>query len=155
MRRVLERRIARWARRAGPGEHAASDAARARQAAAAVVARLVGAGAIDDAAFSAARARTLRRAGRSARAIAAHLAARGAPAPAGAPDPDQELAAAALHARKRRLGPFARTPASDPAARRRIAASFARAGFSAEITRRALALSAEEADALIAALKRG
>ncbi len=81
LRRVLERRVDRWARRAeAEGQDAAAIAAviaPAKRAAAVVAQRLVTAGAVDDAAFAAARARRLARTGRSRLAIAAHLGAKG------------------------------------------------------------------------------
>lgn len=151
LRRVLERRIMRWARATG----AEADAvAPLRRAAAAIAARLVQAGAVDDAAFAAARARRLGRAGRSRRAIAAHLAAKGVDAEtAGAAlpdDPATELAAAAAFARRRRLGPFAAADAD----RQKALAAFARAGFGAATAHRALALDREEAEDLIRATSR-
>ena len=77
LRRVLERRVDRWARAAEaegqPRETVAPAAATARAAAAEVAAGMVAAGAVDDAAFAESRAKRLARAGRSRRAIAAHL----------------------------------------------------------------------------------
>ena len=81
--RVLDRRVDRWARAAREApeppepEDIAAAVAAARVAVRAVVARLAGLGAVDDAAFAAARAHSLTRAGRSRLAVAAHLAARG------------------------------------------------------------------------------
>ncbi len=144
--RVLSRRVTRWARAAdAPAE--ATEAP--MQAARAVVARLVAAGAVDDAAFAAGRARTLRRAGRSSRAIAAHLYAKGVqPDAATLPDdPAAELAAALLYAARRRMGPF--RPEPDQAERPRDLARLARAGFPAATAHAALALSADEAEALL------
>ena len=145
--RVLTRRVDRWA-------HAASAepdrVAAAKQAAVTVVARLVAAGAVDDAAYAAGRARSLARAGRSRRAITAHLAAKGVPAPLTAAlpdDPEAEFAAALAYARRRRMGPF--RAASDPAQDLRDLARMARAGFTQDVARRALRMEAEEAEALI------
>lgn len=151
LRRVLERRIARWAASA---PESAESAAALRQAARAIAHSLTASGAIDDAAFAGSRARSLLRAGKSARAIGAHLAAKGVPAalaPA-PPDADQALAAAAIHARKRRLGPYRRGVA-DAALQRRELGNLARGGFPGDIARRCLALSFEEAEALILALR--
>lgn len=159
--RVLSNRIARWARTAELAEDERAGAvAAARAAAEAVVARLAAAGAVDDAAFATARARRLARAGRSAQAIAAHLAAKGAGGAAddaigsALPDPEAELAAALIAARKRRIGPFA-PPDMPPEVRRKALAVLARAGFSRAAAEAALAMDAEEAEARIAAFRRG
>ena len=80
LRRVLERRIDRWARRAAVASDAetiAVQAAAARALVHDVIARLVAAGAVNDAAYAESRARSLLRSGRSRRAAAAHLAAKG------------------------------------------------------------------------------
>ncbi len=152
--RVLDRRVDRWARDAGP------DPAELREARAAVrrvAARLQAAGAVDDASFAQGRARSLARAGRSTRAITAHLLARGIDAglarEAMPPDPDRDLAAALLLAR-RRLGPF-RAPADAGAALGarglgRELAALARAGFAEPVARRVLGMERAEAEALLA-----
>jgi len=155
--RVLHARIARWAAEQDADPDATAAQVRsARDAVATLVARLAAAGAVSDAAFAQARSRSLARAGRSRRAIAAHLAQRGVPQavaddamPSAA---EAELAAALIHARKRRAGPFG-TAQSTPEAQRRVLASFARAGFSQDVTRRALRMTREEADAVIAAFR--
>ncbi len=150
--RVLRRRVDRWARLA---EATPATVAACVQAARAVVARLAAVGALDDAAFAAGRARSLHRAGRSRRAITAHLQAKGVPpALAALPDdPAAELAAALLYAGRRRIGPFRAEP--DPAQRPRDLARLARAGFAAEIAHRALNLPPEEAEALLLEARRG
>ena len=81
LRRVLERRIARWAR-AAEAEGQAREAIAASTAAlnteiATIAKSLVAAGAVNDAAFAESRARRLARSGHSRRAISAHLAAKG------------------------------------------------------------------------------
>ncbi len=150
--RVLERRIARWARAALQEENDAEriDAAsRSAQAAArAVAARLVAAGAVNDAAFAAARARRLARSGRSRRAIAAHLAQKGVDADtAQAVLPEDELTAALAFVRRRRLGPFRAADASaDPDQYRRELAALARAGFAHDVAVRALSMARPEAE---------
>jgi regulatory protein len=148
--RVLDRRIDRWAREASPEPEAIRPL---RDAARAVAKRLAGAGAVDDRVFAASRARTLTRAGRSSRAIAAHLAARGtdreATRAALPDDPERELAAAIVAARRRRFGPW-RAEVADKDARRREIATLARAGFSERVARSVLALSRDEAEAVIA-----
>lgn len=161
LRQVLLRRIARWeraARASGMEPETARDAAAtARDAVPAVVARLATAGAVDDAAFAAARARKLIRGGRSRRAVAAHLAARGidaATAQAALPeDADTELAAALALARRRRLGPF-RATAADAATRRRELGVLARAGFAGRVAACALGMDEASAEALVLRLRR-
>ena len=158
--RVLNRRIARWLaeqlRQGEDAEAAASQAAAARAAAACVVSRLVSSGAVDDAAFAGARARSLSRSGRSQRAIAAHLAQRGVVQEMVAgvlpDDPEGELAAAVIHARRRRAGPYGAAEIT-PEAMRRVLASFARAGFSQAVAGAALRLSRDEAETLIQAFR--
>lgn len=162
--RVLERRIDRWARRAAEEGQAmeliAPLADGARQAAAAVARRLAASGAVDDAGFAAARARRLARAGRSRRAIAAHLAARGVgPEALRAALPEDaaaaELDAALAWCRRRRLGPFAPDPAAaDAEARRRALAAMARAGFARRTAEAALDTAAEAAADRLAASRR-
>lgn len=148
--RVLDRRIDRWAREAAPEPQ---DVTRLREAARAIAARLAGAGAVDDRLFAASRARRLGQAGRSRRAIAAHLAARGTDPQAARDalpqDEAAELAAATIFARRRRFGAH-RLGDSDPDIARRELAALARAGFSGGVARAALALSLEEAEAIIA-----
>ncbi|HZT89893.1 MAG TPA: RecX family transcriptional regulator [Stellaceae bacterium] len=127
LRRVLTRRVRR---RTGNDTEAVR---RASPLIAALVARYVGAGLIDDDAYAAARAASRHRRGDSLRAIRAGLAAKGVAAEAAAaavaalhgaaPDPD--LAAACAFARRRRLGPYRRGDAD----RTRELAAFARAGF--------------------------
>jgi regulatory protein len=150
--RVLDRRIARWARAAeAEGQDAdavRAAAARARACVRDIAARLVAAGAVDDAAFATARAARLSRAGRSQRAIAAHLAARGVTREVAAealPEgEDAEVLAALRLLRRKRLGPFAAAP-PDAEARRRILGTLARAGFASAPARRAVAMDPEEA----------
>lgn len=158
LRRVLERRIDRWARAAeaeGQPRDAIAPAAAAARAAAAEIARaMVTAGAVDDAGFAESRARRLARAGRSRRAIGAHLAAKGVDvetAEAALPeDPEAELDAALAQCRRRRIGPFARAP-EDAAARLEALAALARGGFPRAIAERALDMDAEEAEARLIA----
>ena len=160
--RVLNRRIARWARAAdAPAEATQAPLAAARS----VVARLAALGVVNDAAFAEGRARALQRAGRSRRAIAAHLQAKGVPASLAMPpdDPAAELAAALLYSSRRRMGPFRRASiatgsdaaAPEPDARQRDLARLARAGFPASVAGRALDLSADEAETLLLAARRG
>lgn len=161
LRRVLERRVDRWARAAEaegqPREHTAAAAAAARAAAAEVAAAMVQAGAVDDAAFAESRARRLARTGRSRRAIAAHLATKGVDAGTAAaalPEGEEaELDAALAFCRRRRVGPFARA-AEDAEARRRAMAALARGGFAHGIARRALSMDPAEAEDRLLAARR-
>ena len=161
LRQVLTRRLDRWARAAAADRDGAEvEAARAAALAlvAPVVAALVAAGALDDAAFAARRAEGLRRAGRSRRAIAAGLIARGVPvalAQESVPeDAEAELGAALLLARRRRLGPF-RVGGGDAEAVRRELGVLARAGFGEGTARAALGTELAVAEAWVARLRRG
>ncbi|HME26532.1 MAG TPA: regulatory protein RecX [Acetobacteraceae bacterium] len=159
--RVLERRVDRWARRAaavGDAETIAAEAAVARAMVQDVVARLVAAGAVNDAAYAESRARSLVRAGRSRAAAVAYLAAKGVDpttAQAALPcDDASELAAALVLARKRRIGPFRPGEIPDEPGRRRELGMLARAGFSQDVARRALAMDTDAAEALVNRLRR-
>jgi regulatory protein len=153
--RVLNRRVQRWALRIG-GPDAAAQAAAARQVVRVVVERLAAAGAVDDAAFAATRARRLTRAGRSRVAVAAHLAGRGVSGEAlraALPeDAEVELAAAVACVRRRRLGAF-RPDAPGPDTGRSELAALARAGFAREAASRALAMPRELAEDLLTRLR--
>ena len=158
--RVLARRVDRWARAAAPaGEQGGAQVAAAKHAAETVVARPAPAGAVDDAAFAASRARSLHRAGRSSRAIAAHLLAKGVSAELAAEVPksaEQELAAALLYASRRRMGPFrprSQQPAQ-PDQRLRDLARLARAGFPAGVALHVLDLAPSQAEQLVLAARR-
>jgi regulatory protein len=161
LRRVLERRIERWARMAAgtaDTDVIAGQASIAREAIRGVVSRLVAAGAVNDAAFAENRARSLVRAGRSRRAAAAYLAAKGVdPETARAVLPfgdESELAAALVLARRRRIGPFRSGDAPDAAGHRRELAMLARAGFPQDLARRALAMTVDSAEVLVNRLRR-
>jgi len=149
--RALNRIVDRWLR-AASGADAPGLAAAAKRAVPEVVAKLAAAGAVDDAAFAASRARKLSRTGHSTRAAAAHLAARGVPAElvreAVPEDEARELAAAVIYLRRRRLGPFRSAAASDEA-RLKDLGTLARAGFTSATARRALALTPDEAEDLV------
>jgi regulatory protein len=156
--RTLERVVDRWARRAmadgGEVDAVAAQAAQARGAVRAVVARLAAAGAVSDATFAASRTRSLVRGGRSRRAVAAHLAAKGvraemAHAALEAEETD-ELAAALVLARRRRIGPF-RVGDGD---RLRELAMLARAGFSQAVASEALRMPREDAEEVVTRLRR-
>ena len=161
--RVLLRRIDRWSREARDAgaerdaieEQTVTAAAAARDA----VARLAAAGAINDAAFAESRVRSSVRAGRSHRAIEAHLAAKGVGAEAQRrilPSADADFRAG------RRAGagtapPCRSVPPGEPPdaeGQRRELAIFARAGFPQGVAQRALAFDPAEAEALVNQLRR-
>jgi regulatory protein len=148
---VLTRRIQRWAHRA---EAPADQVSACLQAARLVVSRLADIGAVDDAAFAAGRTRSLQRAGRSRRAITAHLQMKGVPAALAVQpdDPAADLAAALLYAHRRRMGPFRLVPRPDE--RPRDLARLARAGFSADVANRILSLPPDEAETLLLEARR-
>ncbi|WBV42636.1 regulatory protein RecX [Pseudoroseomonas cervicalis] len=160
--RVLLRRVDRWARRAEaegqPPERIAAVVAPARAAVPEIARRLAAAGAVDDGAFAASRARRLAQSGRSTRAIRAHLAAKGVPAATAEgileENPPDELAAALAQLRRRRAGPFAPEPPS-PEARLKALGALARAGFARDVAQRALDLPPEEAETRLLEARRG
>ncbi|MBS7810732.1 RecX family transcriptional regulator [Roseococcus pinisoli] len=159
LRRVLGNRIRRWAREAEEAgqdtEAVAAETAEAMARAAAIAARLAQAGAVDDAGFARARARRLMGGGRSARATLAHLAAKGvdgetARAAMDQEDVPDELTAAVVLCRKRRIGPFG-PPEPEAETRRKWLGTLARAGFAGDVAHRALRLPREAAEELLAA----
>jgi regulatory protein len=155
--RMLLRKIDRWQANAHvEAGRAAQLAADARQTVAGIVKQLAEAGAVSDARFAEARARALIRSGRSRRAVGAHLAARGvasALAEAALPeDAGHEMAAALIHARKRRIGPWRQGSALPEDVRRELG-SLARAGFPHSVAAKALRLDRDEAEALISAFR--
>jgi regulatory protein len=162
LRRVLERRVDRWKHQAVRGgldvEVGDAAAAKARDTVREVVARLVAAGAVSDAAYAESRARSLVRAGRSRRSVGAYLAAKGVdPATVATVMPvseSSELAAALVLARKRRIGPFRIGAVPDDAGKRRELGVLARAGFSQSVAREALAMEPDQAEALVNELRR-
>ena len=162
LRRVLERRVQRWVRGASDGaadrEAIAAQAEAARRIVGEVVARLAAAGAVNDAAFAESRVRSLVRAGRSRQAVAAYLAGKGVDAATArallVEDPDRELAAALVLARRKRIGPFRTGGPPDQAGRLRELAMLARAGFSSAVARRALAMEPHLAEEVVNRLRR-
>lgn len=118
-----------------------------------VVARLVEVGLVDDAGFAATRVKRLERAGRSSRAIAAHLAQKGVRSEVArtalsseSRDGDADFDAALVLTRKRRIGPFAREPAEGRDAHNKELGILARAGFDRSTAERALRIDREEAE---------
>lgn len=158
VRQVLDRRISRWGRSLDDRDAAADLIAAAKQAATKVVAGLVASGVLNDAEFAAGKARGLVRSGLSRRAIAARLANKGVNAEIANSvlpnDPGTELAAALTLARRRRIGPFRMGEAPDAAGRQREMAILARAGFTRDAVNTAMAMSHEEAEAVILELRR-
>jgi regulatory protein len=157
--RTLRRAVDRWAQRAtadgADSETVAEQAAQARALVPGVVARLAAAGAVSDAAFAESRTRSLVRGGRSRRAVAAHLAAKGVGAETSraaleAEEMD-ELAAALVLTRRRRIGAF-RVGDGD---RLRELAMLARAGFSQAVASEALRMPREAAEEVVLRLRRG
>jgi len=161
LRRILERRVARWARAAEAEgqsrETIAASAAALTAEIASIAQSLVVAGAVNDAAFAESRARRLARSGHSRRAIAAHLAAKGIEsdtAAAALPEGEEaELLAAIAFCRRRRIGPFARM-APDAPARMKALAALARGGFAQSVARRALAMKPDQAEEMLLAGRR-
>ncbi len=159
LRRVLLRRVERWARRAEAEGQEVEAAVTAGRAAAAEVAReMVAQGAVDDAAFAESRARRLARSGRSHRAALAHLAAKGVkPELARAALPEEEgaeLDAAIAFCRRRRIGPFGAADAP-PEVRMKALAVLARAGFPRDVAQAALEMEPEAAEERLFAARRG
>jgi regulatory protein len=157
LRRALERKVTAWARRVSrtqDPEVVAKDVEVCHEAIDGIVARFREVGLVNDAAFAESRVRGLTRSGRSRRAIAAHLAAKGIDQDivreALPRNADMELAAALTFARKRRVGPYAREATEDLDDRRRAIAAMARAGFDFRTCERALRMDREEADRRIA-----
>jgi len=110
-------------------------------------------GAINDAAFAETKVNSLRRQGRSRRAIQQRLGVKGIKSAlieealaqnADGVEPEEvEMQAALALARRRKLGAFRKTPADEDKKRKDFAA-LARAGFSSAIARRVLQTEAPE-----------
>jgi regulatory protein len=150
LKRVLMRRVARSARADG------SDAAAGERLVDDIVQRYLRAGLLDDAAYAASQAASLRRRGASRHAIRGKLALKGIDAAqvehalASVEGTEgSEIAAAAALARRRRLGPY-RAGATRDSHRQKDLATLARAGFSLDLARRVLAAADPDAlDALV------
>ncbi|MGK7870638.1 RecX family transcriptional regulator [Falsiroseomonas sp. E2-1-a20] len=160
LRRVLARRVDRWARAAEASgmTDLAPLVAASKQAAAEVARAMAAAGTVDDAAFAESRARRLLRGGRSRRAALAHLAQKGVGAEIAAaalPEGEEaELDAALALCRRRRVGPFA-AGEMPPELQLKALAALARAGFGRGIAERALEMDPEEAETRLLAFRRG
>ncbi|MDH3474848.1 MAG: RecX family transcriptional regulator [Rhodospirillales bacterium] len=139
LRRLLLAKVARSARFHGTDPEAGAAAVEA------LIARLTDAGLLDDAAYAAARVRSLHRRGASARGIRGRLAAKGvapeliAAALAALDDEsgEPELAAALAFARRRRLGPY-RSAEARAERREKDLAALARQGFDLQTARRVI-----------------
>ncbi|SFI07344.1 regulatory protein [Bosea sp. OK403] len=131
LRRVLERKVVLSCRHHGDEPGGFSDLLDD------VVARCVASGLVDDRRFAEARAASLRRRGQSARAVAAKLAAKGVTrdlaTEASATEPEDELAAARIAAKRKRIGRWGK--GDRVASRQKDLAALARAGFSMAIAR--------------------
>jgi regulatory protein len=160
--RVLDRKISTWARRAARAgrdpEIVAADVAVCRTSVEGIVARFREVGLINDAAYAQSRARSLSRSGRSRRAIASHLAAKGVDAETAREalpnDAEIELASALTFARKRRIGPYAREVPDDRddarKAKQKALAAMGRAGFGWSTCERAFGMDRERAEEILA-----
>ncbi len=136
LRRVLMRKVERAAR------EGLADRAQGAADVAAVVAKLVANRLLDDARFAEGRAASLARRGLPRGRVAQRLKVLGVEAEdieraLGSLDEagENDLKAAIVFARRKRLGPFA-DPARREAARMKHLAAMARAGFSGELARR-------------------
>ncbi|AOX18309.1 regulatory protein RecX [Kozakia baliensis] len=172
LQQALVRRVRRWgvrAERAGAETTEIEGQLQALLPAIDEIVRdMVRLGALNDHAFAQSRSRGLTRSGRSRRAVTAHLMQRGVEHETLSEALDEalgerhdaaayenELGAALVLARKRRLGPFRRPDAPEPdlAAHQKALAAFARAGFGRDIAEQALAFDPEEAEERVLMLK--
>jgi regulatory protein len=111
-----------------------------------LVTRYMSAGLVDDAVFARARVASLRRQGLSRQAIMARLQAKGlsraqiesALKLVDEDQEDPEMTAARACARRKKLGPWRKTPLTDPKALQKELAALGRAGFGYEVARRVL-----------------
>jgi regulatory protein len=148
LKRVLMRRVARSARAHG------SDEAAGARIVDAIVERYLRSGLLNDAAYAASRAASLRRRGASRHVIRGKLAMKGVESDLVdqtlATVEGSEIAAAAALARRRRLGPY-RASETRESHRQKDLAALARAGFSLDVARRVLAAADPDAlDAIVA-----
>lgn len=146
-RRIMIRKIDRSCR-----HHTDQDRAICRAMLETVIEKFQRSGLLDDAAYAAGAARSLRRKGVSARVALGKLALKGIkPEEAAAAlaicdaeesEGNAEFIAALRFARRRRIGPFASKDRDNA----RELATFARAGYSYDIAEKILRLNAEEAE---------
>lgn len=169
LRLVLQRRIRRWAGRAVRAgleeEQAVAHEQQCQPWIDEIVASMEGLGAVDDAGYARARARSMTRTGRSRRAVKAHLRTKGVEQDTLDQAIDEslgersdesgreaELGAALVLARKRCVGPFAR-PDRPEKEHHKVLAIFARNGFSQDVAQSALAMDLDEAEERIFAFR--
>ena len=150
LKRVLMRKVERSARLHG------TDVASGARLVDEIIARYLRSGLLDDRAYAAQKAASLRRRGASRYAIRGKLAVKGVggdliDATLEAETAASELAAACALVRRRRLGPC-RPPGARAGLRQKDLAALARAGFSLDLARRVLGVGDEAA---LAALERG
>jgi regulatory protein len=153
LRRVLLRKVVRSARAHG------TDPAEGAGLVEAIIARYQQSGLLDDAAYAAQKAASLRRRGTSRYGIRGKLAVKGVDAEIIGATLDHlddeegsgDLAAACALVRRRRLGPY-RPQGAQAEHRRKDLATLARAGFSLDVARRVLAAADAAA---VEALARG
>jgi regulatory protein len=118
-----------------------------------LIKRYTSSGLLNDNSFAEARATTLRRQGKSRRAIEARLQAKGlgkadiarAMNKAGGGE-DDEFKAAQAFAKKKKLGPWRAKPLADLKAAQKEMAALARAGFDYETARKVLDYSLDEVE---------
>ncbi|MGC4123036.1 MAG: regulatory protein RecX [Myxococcales bacterium] len=140
LRRVLMRRVSRSAKEHG------TDLEEGKKWIDELVARFERAGLLDDARFAKSRASSLLQRGTSPRAIAMKLKAKGVQAPEvrqamdaiAESSANPELEAAMALAKRKRIGPFARTPATEADEKRRHLGVLMRAGFSYGVAKKVL-----------------
>jgi regulatory protein len=146
--RLLKRRIQR--RRSTDPDRWNLDETGIDRVVAEAVASCRALGLIDDRSYAETRTASGRRRGHSGRRLLATLTSRGvdrevAEAAVGT-DPDDDLRAALMFARRRRLGPFSGGPAADDD-RRRAIASLCRQGFGYGVARTVVDMDREDAEA--------
>ena len=156
LKRVLLRRVEQSVRAHD------SDPAEGRRLVDALIERFCRSGLLDDTAYAAGKARSLRRRGTSRMVIGRTLRAKGLTAEhvdtamagmeaeAGDTTADSDIVAAARLAQRKRLGPF-RPAAARADLRNRDMAALARAGFGYDVARRTI--DAESADVLEALIR--
>lgn len=163
MKKVLQRRIDAWSRRAAKAGTDADEietgVATAKERALAVIERLTSSGLLNDATYAKQRAERLTREGKSRRAVTFDLAQKGIPSELArasvSNDPATELAAAVALVRKKRLGAFSRRSGAeiDAKERNRWLGALARAGYSFSVADRALRMDREAAEELLRDLR--
>lgn len=159
--RSLVRKVDAWARRADragvDAEEITASREQCQSAIVVLVARLKESGLLNDALYAKQRAASLTRSGKSRRAVAFDLRRKGiaeSTAREVTPhDADTELGAAIALARKKRIGPFARTVPEDRDAKRALErkwlGAFARGGYSFGTAQKVLRLDRDAAEELL------